>query len=476
VLALLVAVALATVAPAPSSASTQNSESLGSSRAVRDLANLALVAPPELAADVLLKLIERGYIGEAERKRQVLETAWSLAASAKYPLEVVPAMMTVTASDPGSLSAALGMGLSKAGIEARVISQMAKLDPKETRNLFVQMTTSETQSPECAADRYTTNRAYFRALQTAAQTFSAEEVKKGERFRFLAEGLRVLSSPEDFELSLELLRNDRGLTEAEFGQLLGLWSEMLTRVRFTDRLFSSRSIEELATALLYAGKEIERRGTSTKPAFRALRAYFVTHARAARCGESESRVGAEEQVRVMFNKVVALATPDIPLIAAGDIKPESFGERAKVAVYDGAEDATIRELKSDYAQLRFGTFEKDEALQFLNKLERWSKDGRQSNREIFFQRAELQGALVYAAPEGQLRQLFLESYVRFLANSSVKLESPPEWSMWVNRLISAAGISDRRAWLDQIERAGDSVVAIYCQIARVGLASPPSGP
>jgi hypothetical protein len=173
---------------------------------------------------------------------------------------------------------------------------------------------------------------------------------------------------------------------------------------------------------------------------------------------------------------VSLAAPDIPQIAAEDIKPESFGAKAKVTVFDGAEDSNLRELKSDYARLRFGTFEKDDALQFLNKLESWTRDARPSSREFFFQRAELHGALVYAAPEGQLRQLFLHSYVRFLANSAIKLESPPEWAMWVNRLISAAGISDRRAWLEQIEGAGDSVVAVYCQLARLGLASPPSGP
>jgi hypothetical protein len=388
----------------------------------------------------------------------------------------VPAVAVVTATDPGSLSAALATGSSAAGIQARIISQMAKLDPKETRNLFLQMSSPQSQSPDCSADRYVTHRAYFQALKTAAQTFSEEEVKKGEKFRLIAEGLRVLSSPDDLELSLDLLRSDRVLTDAEFGQLIGLWTEALGRARLSDRLFSSKSIEDLASPLLYAGKEIERRGTSTEPAFRALRSYFVTHAKAARCGESQSKVAAEEQVRVTFNKVVSLAAPDIPQIAAVDIKPESFAAKSKVTVFDGAEDSNLRELKSDYARLRFGTFEKDDALQFLNKLESRPRDARQSSREFFFQRAELHGALVYAAPEGQLRQLFLHSYVRFLANSPIKLESPPEWAMWVNRLISAAGISDRRAWLEQIEGAGDSVVAVYCQLARLGLTSPPSGP
>ena len=62
-------------------------------------------------------------------------------------------------------------------------------------------------------------------------------------------------------------------------------------------------------------------------------------------------------------------------------------------------------------------------------------------------------------------------FVKFLAGSPIERESPPEWAMWVNRLIGAAEIPDRRAWLDQIEGAGDSAVAIYCQLARLRLDS-----
>src|SRR5205814_1584926 len=111
----------------------------------------------------------------------------------------------------------------------------------------------------------------------------------------------------------------------------------------------------------------------------------------------------------------------------------------------------------------------EEALRFLNKLEGWSRDLGQPNREIFFQRAELHSALVYVAPEGKLREGLLDSYVKFLASSPIERESPPEWAMWVNRLIEAADIPDRRVWLDQIERAGDPAVAIYCQLRRLRL-------
>jgi hypothetical protein len=481
-------------------ASTQVGPPTTSERAIRDLADSALLAPPELAADALLKLIERGHIVDPKWKREVLETAWSLAPRAAYPFQIEPAVAAAEDSDPGSLSTALGTGLSTAAIQARIISQMVKLDLQETRNMFLQMSSPVTESPACSADRYASHRPYFEAMKVAAQTFSAEETKRGERFKFLAEGLRSLASPEDFELSFELLQSDRGLANNEFAQLMSSWSEMLAGVRLSDRLFSSRSIEGIATPLIYGGgKQVELRGGSMALALRAFRTYFVNHARASRCGESESKVAEEEGIRVAFNKIVAVMMPDVPLIKTEEIKPEGFGERAKVVVYTGADNGKILELKSGYSHLRFGSEEQqaindperrpdgmkpyltieqrstpewnDEALQFLNNLERRSKELGQSNREIFFQKAELTSGLVYAAPEGKLRQIFLDSYVKFLTASPIEHESPPEWAMWLNRLLGAAEIPDRRAWLDQIEVVGDSAVSIYCRLARLKLDS-----
>jgi hypothetical protein len=450
-------------------------------RAVRDLADSALLAPPELAADVLLKLIERGHILDSEWTREVIERAWSLAPRATYPFEIRHAVPIKTDSDTGSLSAALVTGLSTAGIQARVISLMAKLDPKATRDMFRQMSPPAAESPDCSADRYTSHRAYFKALEGAVRTFSPEETKKGEPARFLAEVLRSLTTPEDFELSLQLLlRNDLGVTNNEFALLIASWVETVGRARFTDRLFSAGSIPLISRA-----KELELRGVSAAAAFRAVRSYFVTHARGARCGESRSNAAAEEQARLAFNKLAGLVMPDVPLITSEDISAERFGEKAKTTIYTGPGNGKVWELKLDYARLRFGpeaqqanylTIEQrstpewsEQALRFLNKLESWSREFAQSDRELFFQKSEWHGALVYVVPDGKLRDAVLASYVRFLASSPIQRESPPEWAMWVNRLITAGEVADRRAWIGQIEAAGDPAVAVYCELARLGM-------
>jgi hypothetical protein len=229
--------------------------------------------------------------------------------------------------------------------------------------------------------------------------------------------------------------------------------------------------------------------------FAPLRSYLVRHARADRCRESESKTAEEEGLRVLLNKRITVkpaappeseeGKPDakaamlnvaISLISVDDIKPDTFNDNARIVRYSDPNDSRVREMKSDYSHLRFADEAQrgssawnEEALQFLNKLERWSKELGHTNRELFFEKAQWYGALVYAAGDGELRHLFLDSYVKFLAASPVERESPPEWVMWLNRLIGAADIGDRKAWLDAIQNAGDSTIAIYCRLERLKL-------
>src|SRR5262245_22237716 len=98
--------------------SAQNSPIVPSEQTIRDLADSASSAPPELAADVLLKLVERGNIADSKWKHEVLDTAWTLAPLATYPFEIEPAIETSSETESASLSTALNMGLSTAALQA----------------------------------------------------------------------------------------------------------------------------------------------------------------------------------------------------------------------------------------------------------------------------------------------------------------------------------------------------------------------
>jgi len=475
-------------------ASAQNSAPpVVSAQAVKDIADSALVAPPELAADILLKLVERGHVTDSKWKRDVLNTAWNLAPLATYLFQIEPAVEMSSDSEAASLSTSLNMGLSTAALQGRIVSQMAKVDAKEAREMFKQMRPPVAELSTCAGDRYTSHRAYFQALKVAADTFSPEETKSGEKALFLADGLRFAVNPDDFESSLDVLVNEYTISDKDFQELMTQWAGMLAEARFPDRLFSSRSLDGIATPLLYRA---DLRAQSREDAYRALRSYLVRHARAERCRESESKTAEEEGLCLLLNRRIGQSPaappkpeegkPDakaamfdvaIPLISADDIKSEAFGDKASVVLYSDPNDGRVHEMRSVYSHLRFEDKEHGspqwnaEALEFLNKIEGWSKAFGQSNRELFFQKAQWYGALVYAAGDQKLRHIFLDNYVKFLAASPIERESPPEWFRRVNTLITAAHIGDRTAWLDQIQEAGDSTIVVYCRLERLKLAA-----
>src|SRR5215813_12326955 len=128
-------------------ASAQVLEPPASARAIRDIADFASAAPPELGGDVLLKLVEGGNIVDPRSSRQLLETAWNLASAATHPFEIEPAVEAPNNSDAANLSTALATGLSTAGLQNRIIAQIAKQEPSVTRELFLQMSAPAVESP-----------------------------------------------------------------------------------------------------------------------------------------------------------------------------------------------------------------------------------------------------------------------------------------------------------------------------------------
>src|SRR5450432_1215155 len=71
-------------------------------REIRDLIDQTPAAPPELAADILLRLVEAGKIPDKNTKAEVLDQAFVLAGSARFPMPLGPGTSPLfTDSDVG---------------------------------------------------------------------------------------------------------------------------------------------------------------------------------------------------------------------------------------------------------------------------------------------------------------------------------------------------------------------------------------
>ena len=55
----------------------------------RSISDLASAAPPEFTADALLRIVESGGLADQNARRELVEHAFQLAASAKFPVRMV---------------------------------------------------------------------------------------------------------------------------------------------------------------------------------------------------------------------------------------------------------------------------------------------------------------------------------------------------------------------------------------------------
>jgi hypothetical protein len=112
-----------------------------------------------------------------------------------------------------------------------------------------------------------------------------------------------------------------------------------------------------------------------------------------------------------------------------------------------------------------------QALRFLTQLETYSREFGESDREGFWQKSMWYNSFLELVPDGRLRDTLIRSYVNFFSMTPIEHESPPEWAMWVNRVIGSVEVRDRKEWLDQIDASGDGTIAIYTGLARLKLDS-----
>jgi len=469
-------------------------------------------APPELGADILLKLVERGDIADPKLKRQLLDDAWDLAPKARYETEIGNAIGVMVESDPGSLLSSLP-GLTASGIQSRVISQLAPIDARASRELFLKMKSPEPESPPCSASQYSSHSSYFKALGVVLETFSDAEAERGERPRFLKDAIRSLTNQSDLQLSLSLITEGK-FPDKDTSELLDQWAETLSNAHFTDRQFFI--ISYLFKMTLGAAESEQTRGQSPEKLLRALRSYFVRHAGAVRCEDGSWRpyplgpnvpaTNNEENARLMFNSTVSELGLSIPPIKPEEIKPAGFAGKSEVANYLSGDPADkVSQIMLAGKHLRFGTPEQralnqknsgarnvaawltleqrstpawnTEALQHLAQLEAWTRSLGREDREVFVLKAEFYSGLLELAPEGKLHDTVMKSYVNFLVTSPMKRESPPEWAWWgIQKLIKSDIVADKRKWLDEIEDAGDATISLYTRLARLSLDRNPEVP
>ena len=103
-------------------------------RNLQAVISLARSAPPEFGADILIRLVEKGFISDRRVRRELLEQAFTLGAYAQEP----SALRSVEGNGPGvfQMDRVFAEGFDAVSLRARVVRAYLRLDAQRARALF----------------------------------------------------------------------------------------------------------------------------------------------------------------------------------------------------------------------------------------------------------------------------------------------------------------------------------------------------
>lgn len=474
-------------------------------REIQNLVDQSASAPPELAADILLRLAEAGKISDKKIETDSLEQAFVLAGSARFPMPMIGATAQghATDSDVGVRWVALRAELDTLSLRCRVIRIVLKLDRRRALELFQSITPLTIPARSCSDAMVERVDTFYETLALLVEdAFTEKEKRDGKDLQFVETHLHSLTSPAELEPAAKMIL-DLKLDAKRLSPLLGAYSSALHDLSSDDRAFSSATNVEWLEVLAKLARYAESKGVSSFALANAFRAFFVRQMRGARCEENvdPKDVGPQlQRVAESFNTDLrTIADPEgkqIRAIQADDLHPAKVDGHA--TVYEFWLNPAGAKLLNHLKHLRFGTPEQQEAndkkgtrsdgraqfltveqrstlpwqmeaREYLNEVESWNKDHDETNENYFHEVCFIYTPLLELVPPGELWDAVLDSFISFLKQSVVEKESPPEWKMELHRLLELeeAEPAAREKVVRAVQAKGDLVMSMYVELDRL---------
>ena len=415
-----------------------------------DLADRARAQPAEFAADALLRIAGAPKLTDVTWKREVLEDAFHLAASAQQPF----ARRNWTGSPVSPLDKAYAQGLDTCTLQCKAVHGMLAIDYKKARELFGEIPAP--QIPRLSCDDalvYDVSIFYATVGEVAARAFSAKEVAEEEPFHLLQRYAADVTSPAQAAPIARMLVG-ASLKPAQFEALVDSFAGALQQLSGDDRSFSATIPGDADGAIAGLQAECARRKINAQPLLEAWRAYMARQFSGARCADSIAR------------------GPN------GDVKPASVDGKARLAA--PCESLQCQQLATQSTSLvrapnGYGLTPEQKSTtewgaklrQYLAALADWKEDD--DPVDYFQYKSRFYGDLFYVAPNGPERDLLLSTLLAWLQRSGYQRDHRAEWFYPVNTLIihAFADPVGMKTTIRELRRSSDPVIALYAQLEQL---------
>ncbi len=360
----------------------------------RSIADLAAAAPPEFAADALLRIVESGKLADKNARRQLIEQAFQLAASAKFPVRMVGVTGSTTDTASGSLNQAYGLKLDVLSLQSRAVRDMLPLDPSYARELFGQIV-KPTLAPLTCDDALVYEPSdFYQALSTVVNgAFTPKERAKEEHFNLLIDHLGQATSPSQLA-PLAAALESAGVSAGQRQILWARFSGLLESMQPDDRSFgaSLAALSALGTPGIQASLEKYRQ---------------KNHGCATDAAPTSGAQPTKKSSTPKLDRYWQSANSQ-QLLQAGQ----------KLRYLNGRTLSDADRATPEWQQ---------QLADYLNLIASWTQDQTESNAVFYHEKCLVYTALLDLVAPGPQSDKILADYVDFVGNSSLYQQSPAEW-------------------------------------------------
>lgn len=403
-------------------------------------------APPEFAADLLIRIAQSDKVAEPAWKCELLEEAFRLAATVQQPVKRVSLPSSPTDTRAGFLASAFELGLDALSLECRVVNALLSVDKPKAREMFAQIPKLQLAALDCEDSLVYNVSDYYATLKRIAETtFKPKEIKRNEHVRLVESRLSQMVSPSEVVPALDTV-STINVSSTQRQLLLDSLSSALGKASGDDRCFTA-SLYYLDQAMKSFIAQCVRQGISRYEVLRSYRAYLIRHLAAARCADNAVffRKGTQEALIASFNAMRSQSDGSVLEISADDIKPVRVAGSVKAHTHWQSHKASV--LLTRIKKLRFGsgkaplTAAERETLdwqtemdEFLKDMADWTKEDEQSAEDYFHQKCLLLKALIELAPKKGTRENLISKFVEALNDFDLSRGSRIEW-FWQARFL-----------------------------------------
>jgi hypothetical protein len=388
--------------------------------------DLAQAAPPEFAADAMLRVAESGKIKDRDAVRDLVEQAFRMASAATFRVRMRGLPGTTTDTRSGVLSQAYDLKLDALSLQSRAVRDMLAIDKAKARDLFRDIPPPVLAPLTCDDAMVYDVADYYWTLGIIANTaFSEKERAKEEHINFVLDYLGQAVSPVQLAPLARLIKN----ANATPAQTELLWT------RFTGLLESIQGDGRSSLAALAA---ISAEGGP------GLQVSFEKYEQTAQICKNDPGVTPKLEHFWQTPKAKRLLADGLTLRWAPDSRMFSEADRS------------APEWQQQFTD-------------YLSELADWTSGQEQSDADYYHQKCLVFEALLELVPAGPQQDKVLLDFVTFIGNSNLQRQSPVEWFIQANSVLERVRHSNDSTLSklsEAYEHSGNSVLELEISLEK----------